>query len=607
MIYIFFRITSFFLATSIIFPNGTPNIFKVCFSILLSVMIGLNIDINLQINTTFELLRLVFVEVTNGLILGYMVNICFYSIRMAGKLIDNQLGLSMASTYDPTTQSQATVIENLMYLTGVVVFFQINGHHILINSMQNSFELIPIGKFIIDNNITYILKVFLEYFIIGIKLAIPIIVVLIITDLITGIISRSISGLNVMIIGMPLKMLVGILIIISALPLLIDQIQELFKGVVDVLDGTLAMNNVTLLPLGMLLFSSDKTEEATPKKKKDERKKGNVAKSKEVSNAFTLIGGVICVYTMADYIIKQLKIFIATFLNMDFSIELSGSIGHDLFTRGIITFAKIFLPIGLVVMVFGVISNIMQTGLFFSKEAIKPKFSKLNPISGFKNMFSQKTMVSSLKNTILLIILGYIGYSFMIKNYEDILKISHIYFPYIIYNIVDIVKKLLNIALMIAVIIGSIDFAYQLYSHKKQMKMTKQEIKEEFKQAEGDPLVKSKIKQKQRQISSQRMIQNAKDASVIITNPTHISIAIRYERGKDDAPVVVSKGADVLAMKIREIAKENDIPIIENKPLARMMYKKVEVDEQVPVDMYEAVAGVLVAVYKIKNRYKKNM
>ena len=103
------------------------------------------------------------------------------------------------------------------------------------------------------------------------------------------------------------------------------------------------------------------------------------------------------------------------------------------------------------------------------------------------------------------------------------------------------------------------------------------------------------------------MIQNAKDASVIITNPTHISIAIRYERGKDDAPVVVSKGADVLAMKIREIAKENDIPIIENKPLARMMYKKVEVDEQVPVDMYEAVAGVLVAVYKIKNRYKKNM
>ena len=136
--------------------------------------------------------------------------------------------------------------------------------------------------------------------------------------------------------------------------------------------------------------------------------------------------------------------------------------------------------------------------------------------------------------------------------------------------------------------------------------MTKQEVKEEFKQMEGDPLIKSQIRQKQRQLSGKRMIQNAKEATVIITNPTHLSIAIKYERNMDSAPIVVAKGADILAMKIREIAKENDIPIIENKPLARMIYKEVEVDEEVPRDMYEAVAQVLVAVYKIKNRYKKN-
>ena len=159
---------------------------------------------------------------------------------------------------------------------------------------------------------------------------------------------------------------------------------------------------------------------------------------------------------------------------------------------------------------------------------------------------------------------------------------------------------------MIAVAIAAVDFAYELYSHKKGMKMTKQEIKEEFKQAEGDPNVKSQIKQKQRQIASQRMIQNAKDATAIITNPTHISIAIRYDREKDSAPVVIAKGADVLAMKIREIAKENDIPMIENVPLARMLYRKVEVDQEVPAEMYQAIAEVLVAVYKIKNRYKKN-
>lgn len=186
------------------------------------------------------------------------------------------------------------------------------------------------------------------------------------------------------------------------------------------------------------------------------------------------------------------------------------------------------------------------------------------------------------------------------------MKLGDIYFPYLIYSIIEIVKELFSIAILIAIVIGAIDFAYQLYSHKKNLKMTKQEVKEEYKQSEGDPLVKSQIRQRQRQMSSQRMIQNAREATVIITNPTHISIAIKYERDVDSAPTVIAKGADVLAMKIREIAKENDIPIIENIPLARLMYREVDVDQEVPADMYEAVAQVLVAVYKIKNRYKKN-
>lgn len=353
-------------------------------------------------------------------------------------------------------------------------------------------------------------------------------------------------------------------------------------------------------------MSSDKTEQPTAKKKKDERKKGNIAKSREVSNAFTLIAAVICIYIMGNDIIKKLKVFISTSLKMDFSSDLTNGVFHELFTNGLFTFMKIFLPIGLIVLAFGVISNIIQSGFLFSGEGLKPKFSKLNPLEGFKNMFSQKAFVGAFKNTILLILLSYIGYNFVKKNYLDILKIGDIYFPYLIYSISYIVKNLFNIAIIIAVAIAAADFAYQLYSHKKGMKMTKQEVKEEYKQAEGDPKVKSQIKQKQRQLSSQRMIQNAKDATVIITNPTHISIAIRYERDVDSAPIVIAKGADILAMKIREIAKENDIPIIENKPLARMIYKEVEVDQEVPAEMYQAVAEVLVAVYKIKNRYKKN-
>ena len=354
------------------------------------------------------------------------------------------------------------------------------------------------------------------------------------------------------------------------------------------------------------MSASDKTEKPTPKRKKDERKKGNVAKSREVPNALTLVGAVVCIFILINSSISQLKMILSSTLSMNFNTELTNGTAHSLFMNGLIDFIKLFLPIGLVVMLVGIIANIMQTGLLFTAESLKPKFSKLNPFNGLKSMFSQKAAVTAIKSTLLLIVLGYIGYSFVEKNYFNILKLGNIHFPNLIYSIIDLGKKVFIMAIAIAVVIAIIDFAYEFYSHSKSLKMTKEEIKEEFKQAEGNPQIKSQIRQKQRQMASQRMIQNTKDATVIITNPTHISIAIKYERDKDKAPIVVAKGADLLAMKIREIAKENDIPMIENVPLARLMYRKVDIDQEVPADMYEAVAEVLVAVYKIKNRYKRN-
>lgn len=243
MIYVLFRITSFFLATSIIFPSGTPQLFKICFSLILSVMISLNIDISVTIGNFYELIKYATFETINGLVLGYIVNICFYSLKMAGKLIDSQLGLTMASIYDPNTETQTTIVENLMYFVGIVVFFTINAHHILISSIQNSFNIIPLGYSILDYNFSYILDVFLQYFIMGIKISIPMIVVLIITDLITGVISRSISGLNVMTIGIPLKILVGVLFFISSTPFILNSIKDIIKKLKDVLDGTLVFQD----------------------------------------------------------------------------------------------------------------------------------------------------------------------------------------------------------------------------------------------------------------------------------------------------------------------------------------------------------------------------
>lgn len=242
MLFVFFRISAFFMAANVIFPSGTPKIFKVCFSLLISAMLGVNIEVSITAGTTYELVVFAILETVNGLVLGYIVNLCFYSLKMAGNLIDYQIGLSMSSTYDPNTNANATIMENFMYFIGLVVFFGLNAHHVLINSILNSFEIIPIGYSIIDNNLGYIMKVFMEYFIIGIKIASPIVLILIVTDLITGIISRSISGLNVMIIGMPLKMLVGLVFIIAALPFIINEIQEIFKGLGNVLDGSLTFN-----------------------------------------------------------------------------------------------------------------------------------------------------------------------------------------------------------------------------------------------------------------------------------------------------------------------------------------------------------------------------
>ena len=242
MLFVFFRISAFFMAANVIFPSGTPKIFKVCFSLLISAMLGVNIGVSVTAGTTYELVVFAILETVNGLVLGYIVNLCFYSLKMAGNLIDYQIGLSMSSTYDPNTNANATIMENFMYFIGLVVFFGLNAHHVLINSILNSFEIIPIGYSIIDNNLGYIMKVFMEYFIIGIKIASPIVLILIVTDLITGIISRSISGLNVMIIGMPLKMLVGLIFIIAALPFIINEIQEIFRGLGNVLDGSLTFN-----------------------------------------------------------------------------------------------------------------------------------------------------------------------------------------------------------------------------------------------------------------------------------------------------------------------------------------------------------------------------
>lgn len=607
MIFVFIRILTFLGCINVIFPSGTPKVFKVMFSIFISFIISPFIQADIAVHSLSQLIIYALMETLTGLVFGFITNMCFNSLKIAGSLIDQQLGLSMANIYDPNTNTQNTLIETILYWLGVMIFFSMNGHHQLIAGIQNSFNLVKVGQLILSGNFDYVINVFVQCFIIGIKIAVPMILSLLIAELLIGFISKSVPQLNVMVVSMPLKLLMGIIFIMIALPFLINKMHHLFNQIPSILDGTLSMNSDAISNIGtvgFMLSMSDKTEEPTPKKKKDARKQGNIAKSAEVNKAMTFIAILVVIYMMSGSIISELQGFIVNILSGDFSMTMNDNTIKILMFKVMMSFMKIVLPISLIIMVFGILGSLIQTGLFFSMESLKPKFSKLNPLTGLKNMFSMKAIVNLIKSMVVICIMIYLGYSFMSKNFEGIIKSGDIYLPYMFNIVLDLIKSILTSITLAVAVVAVLDYGYEKFSHKKGLKMTKQEVKEEYKQMEGDPHIKGKIKQKQRQMANQRMMQAVPSSTVIVTNPTHISIAIRYEQGKDTTPIVVAKGADEVAFRIREIAKSHDIPIIENVPLARLIYKEVDIDQEIPEEMYKAVAEVLVAVYKIKNKYK---
>ena len=607
MIFTFIRIVTFFACINVIFPSGTPRVFKIMFSIFIAFIISPLIHSDLTVHSLSQVIEYTLVETLNGLILGFITNICFNSLKIAGSLIDQQLGLSMANIYDPTTHTQTTLVENFLYWIGIMFFFSMDGHHQLIKGIENSFNLVKVGHVILNGNFDYIINVFVQCFIIGVKISIPMLLSLIIAELITGLISKSVPQINIMVVGIPLKLLIGITFLIVALPFIINKMYTLFNQIPSILNGTLSMNTHGLNNIGLsglMLLMSDKTEDPTPKRKKDARKEGNIPKSVEINKAVTFASVLIIAITMPRQVFYGLKSFMEIMFTYNFNVDINNNTVRVLMINLVASFMKIVLPICLIIIVLSIVVNILQTRLYFSLKSIKPKLSKLNPLTGLKNMFSIKAIINLLKSILIIVVMIFIGYSFMSKNFEAIIKSGDIYLPYLYDTVTSLIRSVLTSITLAVVIIGILDYGYQLFSHKKGLKMTKQEVKEEFKQMEGDPHIKGKIKQKQRQMATQRMMQSVPSASVIVTNPTHISIAIRYEQGKDTTPVVVAKGADIVALKIREIAKNYEIPIIENIPLARLMYKEVDIDQEIPEEMYKAVAEVLIAVYKIKNKYK---
>lgn len=603
LILVFIRLTSFFLVAKSLFPKGTPAILKGAIGMILSFSIisGINYQVVLEINNNYMLVYSVISEIMSGVILGFIANMIFDFIRMAGGYMDIQIGLSMMNMLDPSSETTSTPFSNLSYFISMVIFFIIDGHHLLIKCLIQSFKVVNIGQNIVfQDTFSVVLDAFREYFVIGVKIAIPLVLIIIITDLCMALVSRTVPAINVMILGMPVKMVVGLLTFIALLPIMIKIVSYAFNLIPDIIEEMLKV--LPAAPMVLIFAKEEKTEEATPKKKSEARKKGQVARSKDVGLAITMVTCTLVILLLSSMIVGNLKDTMIYFLQSGMLQDINEMSIKSIVITILLKAGLCILPVVIPIMIAGIVASLMQTGFLLTGEPLKPKFSKLNPISGFKNMFSKKSFVDLLKNLAVVTVIGFIGFLYVRDNYDKILQISNTYLPSLGGQVQDLVVGIFFQVSLVLVIIAAADYFVQFRFHQKDLRMTKQEIKEEYKQMEGDPQIKSKIKQKQREMATRRMMASVADATVVITNPTHLSIALKYEEGNNEAPKVVAKGADLVALKIKEVAKENDVPIMENKPLARMIYEQVDIDREVPQEMYQAVAEILAMVYKLKNK-----
>lgn len=367
------------------------------------------------------------------------------------------------------------------------------------------------------------------------------------------------------------------------------------------------MEQIYLIPYGLQFFAegAEKTEQPTTKKLSDARKEGQVARSKELTTSAELVALFLTLKVFVGYMGgKFIESFTSNYQNIAkmLEVEFTSVMAEGILKDSILRIIIICLPIYGVAIVVSFIVVLAQVKWKPSGKPLKPKFSKLNPINGFKKMFSKDKVFTLFIEVFKIILIGYISYSTLKKEWNTLYLLYDISLFQAITLIGDLVINLGLKISMIFLIVGLADFIYQKFKFKKDMRMTKQEVKDEFKQSDGDPQVKRRIRSKMMEVSQRRMMQQLPEADVIITNPTHLAAAIKYDRDSSEAPVLIAKGADYLAIKIKEVAKENQIEIVENKPLARMLYYNVEIGDEIPEELYQMTAEILAYVYGLKGK-----
>ncbi|MCE5314749.1 MAG: flagellar biosynthesis protein FlhB [Armatimonadota bacterium] len=349
----------------------------------------------------------------------------------------------------------------------------------------------------------------------------------------------------------------------------------------------------------------DRTEDATPRRKHEAREEGRVARSVELNSALILLSALIILRSTGPKVIDSLRgLAIDSFTKFP---------SHDLtiydvrygLVQLLLRIGPAIAPLFFGVAVIGFVANVVQVGFTISGKALQFKGERLNPLSGITRMFSAQAGVELLKSVAKIAIVGGMVYSFIRDKYADIATLAGASYFTACVQISGLVWQILLRTAIVLFVIAALDYMFQRQQLNKSLKMTKQEVKEDLKRSEGDPHIKGKIRQKQRQMAQRRMMREVPKADVVVTNPTHFAVALKYDAQKSTAPIVVAKGKDFIAKRIKEIAMESNVPLVENVQLARALYAAVEIGDEIPANLYQAVAEVLAYVYRLSQKFKK--
>lgn len=357
-----------------------------------------------------------------------------------------------------------------------------------------------------------------------------------------------------------------------------------------------------MLKVDLQFFADEKTEKATPKKRQDARKKGQTAKSQDVTTAIILLAVFFVLRFTGPNMLETLnRIFHQSFEQYIFQ-EVTENTVQTITLELFQEVLMVIGPIMLAAFIAALLANYIQVGFINSTEPLKMKLDKIDPIKGFKRIFSLRALVELLKSILKIVAIGAIALIILWKQLPNILVLIFKSTGASLSVIGSITIKMGLFASFGLLFLAVLDYMYQKFDFEKSIRMSKQEIKEEYKNTEGDPLIKSKRRQRQREMAMRRMMQEIPSADVVITNPTHYAVALKYDESKMDAPFVVAKGVDYVAQKIKYIAKENGVIMVENRPLARSLYSQTEIGQAIPEEFFKAVAEVLAYVYRLKKK-----